>query len=46
AVLLALGAAGLLQRRCVRRFDGVTGDVFGALSEVAATTVLLTLALG
>ncbi|MEU6894564.1 adenosylcobinamide-GDP ribazoletransferase [Streptomyces sp. NPDC046557] len=46
AVVLALGAAELLLRRCVRRFDGVTGDVFGALSEVAATVALLTLALG
>ncbi|MGW0394157.1 adenosylcobinamide-GDP ribazoletransferase [Streptomyces sp. NPDC003042] len=46
AVLLALLAAELLLRRCVRRFEGVTGDVFGALSEVAATTVLLVLALG
>lgn len=46
AVLLALGAAELLLRRCVHRFDGVTGDVFGALSEVAATVALLTLALG
>ncbi|MFD3323945.1 adenosylcobinamide-GDP ribazoletransferase [Streptomyces sp. NPDC058701] len=46
AVLAALGAAELLLRRCVRRFDGVTGDVFGALAEVAATTALVVLALG
>ncbi|MGW7101466.1 adenosylcobinamide-GDP ribazoletransferase [Streptomyces sp. NPDC054838] len=46
AVLLALGAAELLLRRCVHRFDGVTGDVFGALCETAATVTLLTLALG
>ncbi|MFD9372976.1 adenosylcobinamide-GDP ribazoletransferase [Streptomyces sp. NPDC060020] len=46
AVLLALLAAQLLLRRCVRRFDGVTGDVFGALAEVAATTALIVLALG
>ncbi|MFD7034096.1 adenosylcobinamide-GDP ribazoletransferase [Streptomyces sp. NPDC059917] len=46
AVLVGLGAAELLLRRCVRRFDGVTGDVFGALAEVAATTTLLTLTLG
>ncbi|MGW5848465.1 adenosylcobinamide-GDP ribazoletransferase [Streptomyces sp. NPDC055254] len=46
AVLAALAAAELLLRRCVRRFDGVTGDVFGALAEVAATAALLVLALG
>lgn len=46
AVLAALLTAELLLRRCVRRFDGVTGDVFGALSETAATTALLVLALG
>ncbi|MEV6951337.1 adenosylcobinamide-GDP ribazoletransferase [Streptomyces sp. NPDC051183] len=46
AVLVALLVAELLLRRCVRRFDGVTGDVFGALAEVAATAVLVVLALG
>lgn len=46
AVLAGLLAAELLLRRCVRRFDGVTGDVFGALAEVSATTVLIALALG
>ncbi|MYQ49504.1 adenosylcobinamide-GDP ribazoletransferase [Streptomyces sp. SID4985] len=46
AVLFALGAAELLLRHCVRRFGGVTGDVFGALAETAATTVLVVLALG
>ncbi|MCX5378763.1 adenosylcobinamide-GDP ribazoletransferase [Streptomyces sp. NBC_00091] len=46
AVLAALLTAELLLRRCVRRFGGVTGDVFGALCEVCATTVLLVLALG
>lgn len=46
AVLSALGAAELLLRRCVRRFGGVTGDVFGALAETAATTALVVLALG
>ncbi|MFJ1565192.1 adenosylcobinamide-GDP ribazoletransferase [Streptomyces erythrochromogenes] len=46
AVLAALLAAELLLRRCVRRFDGVTGDVFGALAEVAAATALIVLALG
>ncbi|NDZ83640.1 adenosylcobinamide-GDP ribazoletransferase, partial [Streptomyces sp. SID10853] len=46
AVLLALGAAQLLLRHCVRRFGGVTGDVFGALAETAATAALLVLTFG
>ncbi|MFC4468288.1 adenosylcobinamide-GDP ribazoletransferase [Streptomyces xiangluensis] len=46
AVLAACGAAELLLRHCVRRFGGVTGDVFGGLAETAATTALLILALG
>ncbi len=37
AVLAGLVAAMLLLRRCTRRFGGVTGDVLGALIEVAAT---------
>ncbi|MFE1956053.1 adenosylcobinamide-GDP ribazoletransferase [Streptomyces sp. NPDC059524] len=45
AVVLGCGAAELLLRRCVRRFGGVTGDVFGALAEVAATAALIALAL-
>ncbi|MFF3754011.1 adenosylcobinamide-GDP ribazoletransferase [Streptomyces sp. NPDC002018] len=46
AVLTALGAAWLLLRHCVRRFGGVTGDVFGALAETAATAALVVLTLG
>ncbi|WP_187645361.1 adenosylcobinamide-GDP ribazoletransferase [Streptomyces sp. TRM49041] len=46
AALLALGAAEMLLRRCVRRFGGVTGDVFGAVAETAATAALLALTLG
>ncbi|MFJ9788460.1 adenosylcobinamide-GDP ribazoletransferase [Streptomyces globosus] len=46
AVAAALAVAELLLRRCVRRFGGVTGDVFGAVAETAATTALVVLALG
>ncbi|MFF0448397.1 adenosylcobinamide-GDP ribazoletransferase [Streptomyces sp. NPDC004609] len=46
AVLAALAAAQLLLRHCVRRFGGVTGDVFGALAETAATAALVVLVLG
>ncbi|MEV6331637.1 adenosylcobinamide-GDP ribazoletransferase [Streptomyces sp. NPDC051909] len=46
AVLAALGMAELLLRRCVRRFGGVTGDVFGAVEETAATAALVALTLG
>ncbi|WP_374208001.1 adenosylcobinamide-GDP ribazoletransferase [Streptomyces sp. MUM 203J] len=46
AALAALGAAELLLRRCVRRLDGVTGDVFGAVAETATVTALVTLTLG
>ncbi|GAA0928292.1 adenosylcobinamide-GDP ribazoletransferase [Streptomyces thermoalcalitolerans] len=45
SVLAALAAAELLLRRCTRRFQGVTGDVFGALAETAATAALVVLAL-
>ncbi|MFE6778957.1 adenosylcobinamide-GDP ribazoletransferase [Streptomyces sp. NPDC057702] len=46
AVLVALGVAELLLRHCRRRFGGVTGDVFGALAESAATAALVVLTLG
>ncbi|MEU5097185.1 adenosylcobinamide-GDP ribazoletransferase [Streptomyces sp. NPDC020996] len=46
AVLAAAGAGELLLRHCTRRFGGVTGDVFGALAETAATVSLLVLCLG
>lgn len=46
AVVLGCAAAELLLRRCVRRFGGVTGDVFGAVAETAATAALVTLAVG
>ncbi|WP_345060628.1 adenosylcobinamide-GDP ribazoletransferase, partial [Streptomyces rameus] len=46
AVAVAVAGAELLLRRCVRRFGGVTGDVFGAVAETAATTTLVLLSLG
>ncbi|CCK30637.1 cobalamin-5-phosphate synthase [Streptomyces davaonensis JCM 4913] len=46
AVVASLTLAELLLRRCVRRFGGVTGDVFGGVEETAATTALVVLTLG
>ncbi|MDX3240224.1 adenosylcobinamide-GDP ribazoletransferase, partial [Streptomyces sp. ME03-5709C] len=46
AAVAAAAAAAVLLRRCRRRLGGVTGDVFGALCETAATTTLLVLTLG
>ncbi|WP_435596333.1 adenosylcobinamide-GDP ribazoletransferase [Streptomyces albogriseolus] len=46
AVVAAAGTAELLLRRCVRRFGGVTGDVFGGVAETAATTALVVMSLG
>ncbi|MGW4164860.1 adenosylcobinamide-GDP ribazoletransferase [Streptomyces sp. NPDC004788] len=46
AALAALGAAELLLRRCVGRFGGVTGDVFGAAAETAGTVAVVVLTLG
>lgn len=46
AAMAALAVAQLLLRHCVRRFGGVTGDVFGALAETAATVTLVGLTFG
>ncbi|MEV5020180.1 adenosylcobinamide-GDP ribazoletransferase [Streptomyces sp. NPDC053780] len=46
AVLCAVTAAELLLRHCVRRFGGVTGDVFGGVAETAATAALVVSVLG
>ncbi|GAA2491225.1 adenosylcobinamide-GDP ribazoletransferase [Streptomyces gobitricini] len=46
AAALALVAAEWLLRRCVRRFGGVTGDVFGAMEETTATAALVVLTFG
>ncbi len=41
AVVAGLAAAHLVQRHAVRRLGGVTGDVLGALAEVATTVALV-----
>ncbi|WP_437090048.1 adenosylcobinamide-GDP ribazoletransferase [Streptomyces hundungensis] len=46
AAVAGLGAAEVLLRRCLRRFGGVTGDVFGAVAEGCATVTLVALTLG
>jgi adenosylcobinamide-GDP ribazoletransferase len=46
AVATGLGAALALQRHAVRRLGGITGDVLGALAEVAATVTLVVAAMG
>ena len=45
AVLVGLLAATVLRGIAMRRLGGLTGDVFGALIEVAAAAALLALAL-
>ncbi|WP_067463312.1 adenosylcobinamide-GDP ribazoletransferase [Actinomadura macra] len=44
AVVIGVAAAVLLLHHAVRRLGGVTGDVLGALVEIAATAALITLA--
>lgn len=44
AVIAGLAASAALLRHAVRRLGGITGDVLGALVEIAATTALLVMA--
>ena len=46
AVVAGLLAAGAVRRHAVRRLGGVSGDVFGALVEIATGGVLVVLAAG
>jgi len=46
AVLLSLGVASGLRRHAVRRLGGITGDVLGALCEIAFVVSLLVSASG
>ncbi len=46
AVFIGLGVAHGLERHAVRRLGGVTGDVLGALAEVAATAALVVATMG
>jgi adenosylcobinamide-GDP ribazoletransferase len=46
AVVAGLAVAFVLQRHAVRRLGGITGDVLGALIEVAATVTLVVAAMG
>ncbi|WP_283133811.1 adenosylcobinamide-GDP ribazoletransferase [Rhizohabitans arisaemae] len=45
ALLAGLGAAWILRRHAVRRLGGITGDVLGALAEVAFTAAVVTVAI-
>jgi adenosylcobinamide-GDP ribazoletransferase len=46
AVALALGVAWAVRRHAVRRLGGITGDVLGALCEIAVLVSLLVTAAG
>jgi adenosylcobinamide-GDP ribazoletransferase len=46
AVFGGLGAGELVLRRSLHRLGGVTGDVLGAICEVAVATALVLLAAG
>ncbi len=46
AVLAGLGAGFAVQQHAVRRLGGITGDVLGALAEIATTVTLVVAAMG
>jgi adenosylcobinamide-GDP ribazoletransferase len=46
AVIAGLAVAFVVQRHSVRRLGGITGDVLGALAEVATTITLVVAAMG
>ncbi|MFG3283804.1 adenosylcobinamide-GDP ribazoletransferase [Streptomyces sp. NPDC048111] len=46
AAAAGLAASQALLRRCVRRFGGVTGDVFGAVAEASGAVTLVVLTAG
>ncbi len=46
AVAAGLAAAFAVQRHATRRFGGITGDVLGALAEIATTVTLVVAAMG